>query len=91
MSRNELGVGNQTARLVLEGYAPVGIRARPDRSGALITLRCQMAVSKRKLAEEEPRGIVISRGSREEPPPTFSLYVWGPALDPDPTSESKAA
>ena len=50
-----------------------------------------MAVSKRKLAEEEPRGIVISRGSREEPPPTFSLYVWGPAVDPDPTSESKAA
>jgi hypothetical protein len=49
-----------------------------------------MAVSKRKRAEEEPRGIVISRGSREDPPPTFSVYVWGPAPDPEP-SESKAA
>jgi hypothetical protein len=90
MSGNELRNGNETARVVLEGYAPVGIRARPDRSGALFTSRCQMAVSKRKRAEEEPRGIVISRGSREDPPPTFSVYVWGPAPDPEP-SESKAA
>lgn len=90
MSDNELHRWNETARVVLEGYAPVGPRARPDRSGALITLRCQMAVSKRKLAEEEPRGIVISRGSREDPPPMFSVYVWGPAPDPEP-SESKAA
>jgi hypothetical protein len=91
MSGNELRDGNETARGVLEGYAPVRTRARPDRSGALITSRCQMAVSKRKRVEEEPLGIVISRGSREEPPPTFSLYVWGPASDPDPSSESKVA
>ena len=70
----------------------MGIGARPDRSGALITSRCQMAVAKRKraVAVEEPVGIVISRGSREEPPPAFSAYVWGPAPE-DPSSDSKAA
>jgi hypothetical protein len=50
-----------------------------------------MAVSKRKRAVEEPVGIVISRGSREETPPAFSVYVWGPAPEPEPTSDSKAA
>jgi hypothetical protein len=91
LSDNELRVRNETARWVLEGYAPVGIRARPDRSGALITSRCQMAVSKRKRAVEEPVGIVISRGSREETPPAFSVYVWGPAPEPEPSADSKAA
>ena len=28
---------------------------------------------------EEPLGIIISRGSREEPTPIFSTYIWGPA------------
>ena len=28
--------------------------------------------------EEEPVGIVISRGSRDEATPRFSAYVWGP-------------
>ncbi|HEX6966447.1 MAG TPA: hypothetical protein VF166_11650 [Gemmatimonadaceae bacterium] len=42
---------------------------------------------------EEPIGIVISRGKRDEPPPVYWAYVWGPApaegeLSP---SESKAA
>jgi hypothetical protein len=50
-----------------------------------------MAVSKRKRVEEEPLGIVISRGSREETPPTFSVYVWGPAPEPEPKSDPKAA
>ena len=27
---------------------------------------------------EEPLGIIISRGRREEPVPTFSAFVWGP-------------
>ena len=27
--------------------------------------------------EEEPMGIVISRGSRAEGTPRFSAYVWG--------------
>jgi hypothetical protein len=50
-----------------------------------------MAKTKRQRAAEEPLGIVISRGSREEPPPAFSVYVWGPAPDPEPTTDSKAA
>jgi hypothetical protein len=28
---------------------------------------------------DEPIGIVISRGQREEQPPRFSAYIWGPA------------
>jgi len=31
---------------------------------------------------DEPLGIIISRGSREEPTPIFSTYVWGPAPEP---------
>ncbi|HXC25790.1 MAG TPA: hypothetical protein VNU46_07735 [Gemmatimonadaceae bacterium] len=37
----------------------------------------------------EPIGIIISRGSREEPTPTFSAYIWGPA--PDAASETSRA
>ena len=50
-----------------------------------------MAKTKRIRAADEPLGIVISRGSREEPPPAFSAYVWAPAPEPEPTSDSKAA
>lgn len=28
---------------------------------------------------EEPIGIVISRGKRDEPAPAFRAYIWGPA------------
>ncbi len=28
--------------------------------------------------DQEPVGIVISRGSRDEATPRFSAYVWGP-------------
>lgn len=28
--------------------------------------------------EQEPIGIIISRGSRDEATPRFSAYVWGP-------------
>ena len=41
----------------------------------------------RKAAESkeagEPVGIVISRGSRDEPTPAFFAYVWGPAPESD--------
>ena len=33
--------------------------------------------------ESEPVGIVISRGSREEPTPAFFAYIWGPAPEPE--------
>lgn len=31
-----------------------------------------------EIIEQEPLGIIISRGSRTEAPPRFSAYVWGP-------------
>lgn len=34
---------------------------------------------RRVETEEEPVGIIISRGSRAEETPRFSAYVWGPA------------
>jgi hypothetical protein len=41
--------------------------------------------------ESEPVGIVISRGSREEPTPAFFAYIWGPAPDADTESPRVAA
>lgn len=40
---------------------------------------------------DEPLGIIISRGSREEPTPVFSTYVWGPAPVEGSDDASKAA
>lgn len=31
--------------------------------------------------QDEPIGIIISRGSRAEEAPRFSAYVWGPVPD----------
>lgn len=42
--------------------------------------------------EQEPLGIIISRGSRAEAAPRFWAYVWGPAPELGATSpETKAA
>jgi hypothetical protein len=38
-----------------------------------------MKKSTRIENNDEPLGIVISRGSRHEAPPMFAAYVWGPA------------
>lgn len=35
--------------------------------------------SSRVASVQEPLGIVISRGTRDEVSPTFWAYVWGPA------------
>lgn len=43
---------------------------------------------------DEPIGIIISMGSREESSPRFSAYVWGPVPDePEPvvTGGTRAA
>lgn len=40
--------------------------------------------------QDEPIGIVISRGLRDEPAPVVRAYVWGPAPELD-ASETKAA
>lgn len=37
----------------------------------------------RSTPAEEPMGIVISRGKRDEPMPAFRAYVWGPAPEED--------
>jgi hypothetical protein len=41
--------------------------------------------------DDEPIGIVISRGTRAEPVPMFSAYVWGTAPEPVIDEASKAA
>jgi hypothetical protein len=41
--------------------------------------------------EQEPVGIVISRGSRAEQTPKLVEYVWGPAPEPDPSEGMVAA
>ncbi|MEO7083526.1 MAG: hypothetical protein ABI085_04365 [Gemmatimonadaceae bacterium] len=40
-------------------------------------------------AEQEPIGIVISRGSRLEPAPMVFAYVWGPV--PETTDDRREA
>ena len=44
-----------------------------------------------RRADEEPMGIVISRGSRAENPPRFVAYLWCQAGENTPTSEPRAA
>ncbi len=46
-----------------------------------------MKVKSTKPADQEPMGIVISRGSRQEHVPAVFAYVWGPA--PEPVEESR--
>ena len=51
-----------------------------------------MKKSTRIEHNDEPLGIVISRGSRYEAPPMFAAYVWGPAPESAlETTGSKAA
>jgi C4-type Zn-finger protein len=50
-----------------------------------------MAKSRTAEVEQEPVGIVISRGSRAEPTPKFIEYVWGPAPESEPTADMVAA
>jgi hypothetical protein len=50
-----------------------------------------MTMSRPKVQAEEPVGIVISRGSREEAAPKFWAYVWGPVPEDVEISEVRAA
>lgn len=49
-----------------------------------------MKEARRPSQSQEPMGIVISRGSREEASPRFWAYVWGPAPEVE-LGEPKAA
>ena len=50
-----------------------------------------MTTIRPKVQEEEPVGIVISRGTREEATPKFWAYVWGPAPQELGAAEVRAA
>ena len=50
-----------------------------------------MAKSRKVEIEQEPVGIIISRGSRAEQTPKFIEYVWGPAPEGEPSSDMVAA
>jgi hypothetical protein len=47
-----------------------------------------MKAERKVSKEDEPVGIIISQGSRDERPTVFSAYVWGPAPD-EPTGSNK--
>jgi hypothetical protein len=54
---------------------------------SLIGARYYMKASAKNAVEQEPIGIVISRGSRHEHVPVVSAYVWGPV--PEATEEPR--
>ncbi len=43
-----------------------------------------MTAARQGVQDEEPMGIVISRGSRAEPPPRVWAYVWGDVSETEP-------
>ncbi|HKO14706.1 MAG TPA: hypothetical protein VJU87_00610 [Gemmatimonadaceae bacterium] len=46
---------------------------------------------KRPAPEQEPMGIIISRGARNDQRPVFTAFVWGPAPELTPTSKDNKA
>jgi hypothetical protein len=50
-----------------------------------------MTEVRERRTDEEPIGIVISRGSRAESAPRFAAYVWSQVGETTPTTEPKAA
>ena len=46
---------------------------------------------RRTVVDEEPMGIVISRGSRTEITPRFAAYVWSAVDGTPPLQEPRAA
>lgn len=51
-----------------------------------------MKAESKQMIDQEPIGIVISRGPSQEQAPTFFAYVWGPDPEtPEENDTSKAA
>jgi len=50
-----------------------------------------MKANAANITSEEPIGIVISRGPRQEHTPMVLAYVWGPAPEGDDSPDTKAA
>ncbi len=42
-------------------------------------------------SEQEPLGIIISRGPRAEETPRFWAYIWGPVPTSEPAEQPKPA
>ena len=56
------------------------------------TLREYTMKKVREITEnDEPIGIIISRGDRAETRPVFSAYIWGPAPEPVADATTKVA
>ena len=67
-----------------EPFSSPGHASEPQnrRSHASINMKGKQ----KPTAEQEPMGIVISRGPRNEKAPTFYAYMWAP----DPEGDDKA-
>ena len=64
----------------------------PGAFGALFEIGgVSMTEIRERRTDEEPMGIVISRGSRAESTPRFAAYVWCQVGDTTPASEPRAA
>ncbi|HVF39645.1 MAG TPA: hypothetical protein VM939_07060 [Gemmatimonadaceae bacterium] len=50
-----------------------------------------MKKARKTPEQQEPLGIIISRGDRSEQPPVFAAYIWGPAPEQTPEAASKVA
>jgi hypothetical protein len=50
----------------------------------------EMKKDRQPVENQEPIGIIISNGTREEKATVFSAYIWGPAPEPDPASKAAA-
>ena len=55
------------------------------------TAHLYMKSDSTKTGEQEPIGIVISRGTQQEHVPTFFAYMWAPDPEPEETGATKAA
>jgi hypothetical protein len=58
---------------------------RPSHQDVTSCASINMKAKQKPIADQEPMGIVISRGPRNEKAPTFSAYMWAP----DPEADDK--
>ena len=71
-------VGPRDASVSISRYSKTGTRTMPN--------------NRQSTKEQEPLGIVISRGSEDEPAPRFRAFVYAEVSETPPTSrEVKAA
>lgn len=79
----------------LLGRAPAANRSRRVRPAVRVPVEATdtlyMKDITRPMPEQEPIGIVISRGVRGEQRPVFTAFVWGPAPELTPTSKDNKA